>query len=164
MDSQSRALLPDELKQIFSHKSAFFFSHLSRFWQVRSISTWSLTHLGPFWEAVQSIFCVKMGSLFWGRGKPSAVVIICKTENYATSSWWKYFLSVLWNILWFTYANPKMSVVWLWLFPHLRGLWENAQLLTPCLRSFSSSFFSSGSGDSSCTLIPLFRPGSVHSG
>ena len=48
---------------------------------------------------------------------------------------------------------------WWWLFPCVRGFWENDRQFIPCLR-----FFLFKVEMSSRTLIPLFRPGSVHRG
>ena len=61
-----------------------------------------------------------------------------------------------------TKRNESTWTVW-WLFPRLRGFWENVPPFIPRLHSFFSfSFFEVEIN--SCTLIPLFRPGSVHSG
>ena len=46
-------------------------------------------------------------------------------------------------------------------FPRSRGFWENVRPFIPLLRFFHFIFKVE---ISSCTLIPLFRPGSVHSG
>ena len=48
---------------------------------------------------------------------------------------------------------------WWWLFPWVRGFWENIQQLIPHLRSFYFYL-----RISSHTLFPFFRPGSIHSG
>ena len=53
-----------------------------------------------------------------------------------------------------------LARVWWWLFPRLRGFWENVRPFIPRLRFF---FFFFEVEISSRTLIPLFRPGSVHS-
>ena len=45
-----------------------------------------------------------------------------------------------------------------WLFPRLRGFWENVRQFNSRLRTFLKVKISSR------TQIPLFRPGSVHSG
>ena len=50
---------------------------------------------------------------------------------------------------------------WWWVFPCLRGFWENVWAFIPCLRFF---FFFFEVEISLRTLIPLFMPGSVHSG
>ena len=49
-----------------------------------------------------------------------------------------------------------------WLFPHLRGFWDNVWLFIPHLRFLLLFVFEVEI--SSHTLIPLFMPGSVHSG
>ena len=51
----------------------------------------------------------------------------------------------VWNIMW-------------WLFPHLRGFGENVWPFIPCLPFFFKVEISTR------TLMPLIRPGSVHSG
>ena len=51
---------------------------------------------------------------------------------------------------------------WWWLFPRLREFWENVRQFIPCPTLFSFFFFEVEI--SSRTLIPLFMPGSVHSG
>ena len=48
---------------------------------------------------------------------------------------------------------------WWWLFPHLRGFWENIWPFPAC-----TFFFFFKVEIILCTLIPLFMPGSVHSG
>ena len=48
-----------------------------------------------------------------------------------------------------------------WLFPRLRGFWQNVRPLIPCLRFY---FWFLEVEISSPALIPLFMPGSVHSG
>ena len=50
---------------------------------------------------------------------------------------------------------------WWWLFPSVRGFLENVRQFIPCLPP-SPFFFKVEI--SSRTLIPLFRPGSVHTG
>ena len=52
---------------------------------------------------------------------------------------------------------------WWWLFARVWGFWENIWPFIPCLHFFSFFFFFEVE-ISSCTLIPLFMPGSVHSG
>ena len=47
---------------------------------------------------------------------------------------------------------------WWWLFPRVRGFWENVRRFIPRQRSFFQVEISSHK------LLPLFRPGSVHSG
>ena len=59
------------------------------------------------------------------------------------------------------------SNCWWWLFPHLQGFWENVRPFTPRLRfllllGFFVVFFLVEIN--SRTLIPLFRPRSVHNG
>ena len=54
----------------------------------------------------------------------------------------------------------RMFTWWWWLFPRVRGFWENVRQFIPGLRFF---FFSKVE-ISSCTLISLFRSGSVRSG
>ena len=48
--------------------------------------------------------------------------------------------------------------VWCWLFPRVRGFLENVRQGISCLHFFFHVEIRS------CTLIPLFRPGSVHNG
>ena len=52
---------------------------------------------------------------------------------------------------------------WCWLFPRLRRFWENVRPFIPRLRPLFC-FVLFKVDISSRTLIPLFRPGSVHSG
>ena len=59
---------------------------------------------------------------------------------------------------WFIYM---LTARWSWLVPRLRGFWETVRTFIP-RRRFSFLFFEVEI--SSCTLIPLFMPGSVHSG
>ena len=54
----------------------------------------------------------------------------------------------------------SMNRAW-WLFPLLQGFWRMFYHSFPACAFFSLSFFKVEI--SSCTLIPLFRPGSVHS-
>ena len=53
--------------------------------------------------------------------------------------------------------NSSSIMSWWWLFPRVRGFWVNVQQFIPALFFFKVEI-------SSRTLIPLFRPGSVHSG
>ena len=54
--------------------------------------------------------------------------------------------------------NASGTWWWWWLFPRLRGFWENIRPSFQACDSFSKVEISS------CTLIPPFRPVSVHSG
>ena len=58
-----------------------------------------------------------------------------------------------------TKADCYFTLVVCWLFPRLRVFWENVWPFNPCLR-----FFFFWVETSSRKLIPLSRPGSVHSG
>ena len=58
-----------------------------------------------------------------------------------------------------TVTEGKQCKWWWWLFPCVRGFWENVWQFIPCL-----CFFFFLVNISSCTLFPLFRPGSVHIG
>ena len=58
-------------------------------------------------------------------------------------------------------SDLKVCVSWCWLFPRLQGFLENVRPFIPRLRFF---FFFCKVEISKRTLIPLFRPGSVHSG
>ena len=61
-----------------------------------------------------------------------------------------------------SHIPPVNSTTWRWLFPRMWGFWENGRQFIRCLCFFLSFF--SWMEISSCTLIPLFMPGSVHSG
>ena len=67
-----------------------------------------------------------------------------------------------WNRLsFFTFSFLPLSLWWWWwLFSHLQGFGENVWPFIPCL----PFFFFFKVEISLRTLIPLFRPGSVHSG
>ena len=51
---------------------------------------------------------------------------------------------------------------WWWLSPHFQGFWENVRLFIPCLHCFFVLFLEVEI--SLLAPVPLFRPGSVHSG
>ena len=74
---------------------------------------------------------------------------------------------ILWIPLWQTCMRRKPLCVrrWWWLFPRLQGFWENVWRLIPRLRFFFFFFLSFFRVEiNSRSLIPLFEPGSVHSG
>ena len=66
----------------------------------------------------------------------------------------QYQLSKHWQV-----SNVDKCGWWWWLFPHVRGFWENVWQFIPHLH-----FFFLKVEISLRTLIPLFKPGSVHSG
>ena len=70
--------------------------------------------------------------------KMSTKAFMQRVSDFDTSLWWRW---------------------WWWLFPRVRGFWENVRQFSPRLLFF---FFKVEI--SLRTLIPLFRPGSVHSG
>ena len=60
-----------------------------------------------------------------------------------------------------TKTNTIVETHKCWFFPCLQGFWDNVRPLLPCLRFFLFLFKVE---ISSRTLIPLYTPGSVHSG
>ena len=87
------------------------------------------------------------------------------TEEFAqvAKKNWKYFVTV-----WHSSCDNKLKIIfrlWAvvafgWLFPRMRGFWENIQQFIPHLRFFFSFFKVETSLHK---LNPLFRPGSVGS-
>ena len=59
---------------------------------------------------------------------------------------------------WLFFSLCLSFCTWWWLFPRMRGVWENVQPFITCLSFWFLVEISSR------TLIPLFWPGSVHSG
>ena len=109
--------------------------------------------------------------------KQEAVFLLlscCRAERQsvkAAVSWylvpvtvWRVYCSLQWQCLrkCSVVSTYVISVVTWCLFPHLWGFGENVQPFIPHLRSFNFFFFKVEI--ISCALIPLFRPGSVHSG
>ena len=80
-----------------------------------------------------------------------------KELNYTSATTTKYVQKV------HAAKDLEMVVMVWWLFPHLWGFSESVWPVIPCLGFFSLFFFFEVE-ISSRTLIPLFMPGSVHSG
>ena len=101
--------------------------------------------------------CVPCG-LIWAKwiwrqvSKFSILIIVCAGNSPSIMT------QAPWSLI-------KMIAWWWWLFSHLPGFWGNVRPFISCLHfKFFFVFFLIEVEISSCTLIPLLRPGSVHSG